>query len=277
MKRAAVITDVSSLGNCSGSTDIAVLSAMGFECCIIPTAVLSAQTGFNDSFMCSFYNSFDSMIDSLQKISPKTDAVFVGFMSGKRQTERVLSYVGRFVGTDTLIVTDPITGDNGRRFPFVSADMLSDIRLISEHSDIITPNLTEFCLLTETDYSMILSAGDNMKYSLIADRCSSFFDKGVRTVIVTGIELSDNSLSNLCVRKNGFTVCKIKRHGGSYSGTGDLFTAIVCGSVMQGLSEDEAVSKAAGFIEKVLCENADNIYDRNYGIPYQKYLGLLTE
>ena len=66
MKRVAVITDISGLGNCSGSTDIAVLSVMGIECCLIPTVVLSAQTGFKESYATVIDNSLSSIFSSLQ-------------------------------------------------------------------------------------------------------------------------------------------------------------------------------------------------------------------
>ncbi len=277
MKRAVIITDISGLGNCSGSTDIAVLSAMGIECCMIPTAVLSAQTGFADSYVKPLGDSFESMLCSLQRLSPNINAVLVGFLTNKKQTECVLSYINGFVGTDTLIITDPISGDNGRKFDFVSGDMLSDIRLIAENSAVITPNITEFCLLTNTDHSLISSVNDTEKYNLLWEKCGGLFDKGVKNVIITGIELSDGNLSNLSACSNGYTPCEITRYGGSYSGTGDLFTAILCGYIMKELSPDEAMRKAAGFVQKVLCENAADIIDRNYGIPYQKYLGELTE
>ena len=89
--------------------------------------------------------------------------------------------------------------------------------------------------------------------------------------------MHNGSIANLSVCENGYVPHTIKRYGGSYSGTGDLFTAIVCGYIMRGTSVDTAVGKAAQFVEKVLCENAGKIIDRNYGIPYQQYLRELTE
>ena len=277
MKRVAVITDISGLGNCSGSTDIAVLSVMGIECCLIPTVVLSAQTGFKESYATVIDNSLSSIFSSLQKISPQIDAILVGLKKKKNQTECILSVVKDYSEKGISIITDPIIGDGGKRFNFVTDDMLYDIRKTVENSTIITPNVTEFCLLTETDYCALNDKNDKEKYDFLAQGCTTFFDKGVRSVLITGIELSNGKLSNLIVSRDGYSFCQTERYGGSYSGTGDLFTALVCGHIVNGLNIEEAVKKATCFVTRVLSECASDISDRNYGIHYQKYLRELTE
>ena len=180
MKRVAVITDISGLGNCSGSTDIAVLSVMGIECCLI--------------------------------ISPQIDAILVGFMINKNQTECILSVVKDYSEKGISIITDPIIGDGGKRFNFVTDDMLYDIRKTVENSTIITPNVTEFCLLTETDYCALNDKNDKEKYDFLAQGCTTFFDKGVRSVLITGIELSNGKLSNLIVSRDGYSFCQTERY-----------------------------------------------------------------
>ena len=277
MKRVAVVTDISGLGNCSGSTDIAVLSAMGLECCMIPTAVLSAQTGFTDSYANVSDESLESLFSSLKKISPRIDAVLAGFMMNKKQTECVLPFIKEYSDKGTVIITDPIIGDRGKKFDFVTEEMLKDIRKIAENSAVITPNVTEFCLLTGADYSALNDKNDTEKYDFLTQNCKPLFDKKVQNVIITGIELSNGKLSNLTVDRYGYSLCETERYGTSYSGTGDLFTAIVCGNIVRGLSIGEAVRKAAYFVSRVLRECMGEISDRNYGIPYQKYLRELTE
>lgn len=277
MNRAAIITDISGLGNCSGSTDIAVLSAMGIECCLIPTAVLSAQTGFADYFMCDLSDYMDGCISSLEKISPHFDAVYTGFFSNCRQADKAIDMLSSLTDGATLILTDPILGDKGKRFPFITDELKERIRILAEKSDIITPNITEFCILTDTDYGKAMSLPDTERYILLAEGCKQLFDKGLTAALITGIGLSDGRLANLTVTPNGFEQYEAERYGGSYSGTGDLFTAIVCGSLMQGISVHDASVRAARFISKVLRENSGCVTDRNYGIPYQKYLKELTE
>jgi len=46
MKRIASIQDISCLGRCSLTVALPVISALGVECAIVPTAVLSAHTAF---------------------------------------------------------------------------------------------------------------------------------------------------------------------------------------------------------------------------------------
>lgn len=277
MKRVLIVTDISGLGNCSGSTDIAVLSSMGIECCMVPTVVLSAQTGFKNSYALPLDESLKGTLLSLQKLSPGIDAVIIGFLANKYQTEYVLSYIKQLVNTNTVIITDPITGDNGKRFDFISDNMFSDIRMISEKSTVITPNITEFCLLTNTDYTAVQSLCDSEKYDFLAERCAHLFDNSEKRIIITGIELVNGNISNLIIGKNRYTAVEAKRYGGSYSGTGDLFTAIVCGYIMRGMPIEYSAEKASGFVSRVLSENTIHITDRNYGIPYQTYLRELSE
>ena len=48
MKRIASIQDISCLGKCSLTVALPIISAMGVECAIIPTAVLSTHTMFKN-------------------------------------------------------------------------------------------------------------------------------------------------------------------------------------------------------------------------------------
>ena len=49
-KRIAVINDLSGFGRCSLTAAIPVISVMGAQPCPLPTAVLSAQTGFSSYY-----------------------------------------------------------------------------------------------------------------------------------------------------------------------------------------------------------------------------------
>ena len=60
--------------------------------------------------------------------------------------------------------------------------------------------------------------------------------------------------------------------GGDRSGTGDAFAAIVAGSLINGLSLNEAVGKAADFINKVLEYTVELDLPWNYGLAFEEYL-----
>lgn len=273
MKRAAVITDISGLGNCSANANISVLASMGIECCFIPTAVLSAQTGFCDSYIHDMTPYMSEYMKSLKMINPNIDAIYIGFIPNSYQAEIILDFVKYFSTDKTTVIADPIMGDNGKCFGFVNAELCAKIAQIAGAANIITPNLTELCILADKEYSQLNDIADKQKkLSAIADTAKSLLSENVKNIVVTGIELDDRQIANLCVDKDGGSSFVSEKFGGSYSGTGDIFTSVVCGSVIQGESVGSAVQKAVNFISMVLKERYPEITDRNYGIPYQEYL-----
>lgn len=273
IKRIALITDISGLGNCSGTTNTAILSSMGIECCVVPTAILSAQTGFPDYYIYDFTDCMKEYINSLEKISPKFDAIYIGFIANAEQAEIIKRFVRKFRLEDTVIITDPIIGDNGKRHSFFNDLLFKKISNLISDSDLITPNLTELCLLTDSNYNNINSLDELEKYKSINELCQKLMKKSnINTVVVTGIDSSTGYISNLIAQKSGYEIVSNKKSGGSYSGTGDIFTSIVCGNILNSLTVINSVKQAADFVSRILQEEHNNLTNRNYGIPYQLYL-----
>ncbi len=272
MKRAALITDISGLGNCSGTANISILSYMGIETCIIPTAILSAQTGFSDYYIYDFTENMRKYISSLEKINPCFDAVYVGFLANKAQADIVKNFIEHFRSPDTVVITDPIMGDNGKIHGYFDDELCNRISKIVLDSNIITPNLTELCILAKGNYDFVSGLNEKEKYDEIYRLCKNISEKNVGTVIVTGIENGQESFSNLVADRKGYEIVHSKKCGGSFSGTGDIFTSIICGAVLNGQTPFEATEKASKFISGILEQSHQKISDRNYGIPYQLLL-----
>ena len=273
MKRAAVITDISGLGNCSGCANISILSSLGIEPCLVPTAVLSAQTGFKDFYMHNFSDKLGDYISSLKKIDPHFDAIYLGFLANTRACACAKDLIDHFGNKDTKIVFDPICGDEGARFSFITDEVFEHISDIAKRSDIITPNITELCLLSGGDYDELLRLNYNDKLNRIYGLCRIIMTERLETVVVTGIDDGEYIVS-LTAKKDGFTAARARRYGGSVSGTGDIMTSIICAAAAKGLEIAPAVKTASAFISSVMSRAV--ISDRNNGIPFQEYLKELT-
>lgn len=273
MKRAALITDISGLGNCSANASIAVMAALGVETCLVPTAVLSAQTGFPSYYCKTFGEEFAEYIDSLKIISPRFDAIYIGFLNTEDQCECALSFIDA-LGRGAAIVADPICGDKGKRFPFVTDGLLDGIRRLAERADVVTPNLTELCLLTDGDCERVSDPDNKDRMADIETLCRKLTGGREKTVIVTGID-RDDELTNLVCTGEGLFEASAKRYGGSLSGTGDIFTSVICAAAAKGEDLAEAALTAARFISETSRRTADEITDRNYGLPFQPYLSDL--
>lgn len=274
MKRAALITDISGLGNCSGNANISILSAMGVESCLIPTAVLSAQTGFSQSAVISMAESMKKIVDSIIEISPQLDVIYIGFIADACECDHAEKLISFYRQKGTTVIVDPISGDNGKRFEFLDDSAFYKLARLVFDADIITPNLTELCLLSGGNYEDMINMPEKELCSEIVRLCGAIGRDRGKVTIVTGID-SGEKISNITVKDGKYTVARAKRCGGSMSGTGDIFTSVICAAAANNQDISTAAQKAASFISCIMMNEAENITDRNYGIPYQKYIGML--
>lgn len=266
MKKIAVLTDLSGLGRCSLAAALPVLSVMGHECVAVPTAVLSAQTAFEGGFCRDMTQDIPLFSDSFDKIGVGFDAILSGFMTCEEQVRKVAAFVDRFKKVGTLFVCDPVMGDDGELYKMFDRGIVDAMRGLCELSDVITPNLTELCLLADVPY------GDMSDQAIVS--AANSLGEG-KTVVVTGVLRGDDTCV-FVVEGDKYALLRSKYIGGSFSGTGDLFSAALCGGIMRGESAKDAADTARQFIFKAVCDTAASEDDRKYGINFQKYLKILV-
>lgn len=275
MKRTAVFNDISGFGKCSLTAAIPILSVLGIECCPMPTAVLSNQTGYKSYHCTDLTGEMPKYLDEWRKLGCKFDSVLTGYMTGEKQADIIIEAVRSFRNDGSLIVVDPVMADDGKLYSTYSKGLCKKVIELSSLADIITPNLTELCILSQTGYRELTSHGNDENYPLlVADAAKRLLSDTLRTVIVTGVHYS-NSICNIIVDCDVPTVIKSEIYGGSYSGTGDIFSSIVCGEITKGMSVDYAVRTACKLIERSLRDTVRNGTDRNDGIAFEKHLGML--
>ena len=152
MKRIVSIQDISCLGRCSLTVALPVVSAMGVECAIVPTAVLSTHTAF-PGFTCK------DLTDQLPPIARHWrsqnvafDAISTGYIASAPQTRQVLDFVAAIRRPGTLLVVDPAMADHGKLYAGFDDDFPQAMAQVVAQADVALPNLTEACLLTGTPY-----------------------------------------------------------------------------------------------------------------------------
>lgn len=283
VKRVAVINDLSGLGKCSLTAAIPVISVLGVQACPLPTAVLTNQTGY-DSYYCNdFTDKIDHYTEEWQKRGLTLDGIYTGYLGSAKQVEKILRFLSIFRKENTLLIVDPVMGDSGRTYDIFTPRLRSQMHKLVQHADVITPNLTEFCLLTDAKYEDLVShAGDDDYLEQIAAFGKPLLDAGIKTVIITGIiyqgtKDSSKKYYNMILTQSGFETVSSGIHGGSYSGTGDLLASVVCASMVRGDSAITGVRRACHFIEQALIETTAEQIPRNDGINFEPYLSLLLE
>jgi len=293
--KVAVLNDLAGFGRCSLTAAISVLSAMGVQPCPLPTAVLSAQTGFESYFFQDLTEQMGMITEEWKKSGAQFDGIVTGFMSDHRQIGEVNHFLDLFHKEGTFLLVDPVLGDNGKRFSVF--DGLFQKQLV-KRADIVTPNVTELCLLTDYDYDKIQNiseTGDREALFLeVSKAAGRLLDSGVSEVIVTGVLFEEQDaakectvgketgtggrkVANLTVTREKTTAGISSFIGASYSGTGDLFASVIAGGKARGDRTEDSVRLAGEMIEKAVRESAALGISGKEGAEYEKYLWMLCK
>ncbi len=283
IKRVAVINDLSSLGKCSLTAAIPVLSVMGVQPCPVPTAILTNQTEYDSYYCYDFTNKIDHYIEQWQKQNITFDGIYTGYLNSAAQVEKIIRFCNTFRQVNTLLIVDPVMGDSGKVYDMYTPELGERMRELVMSADVITPNLTECCILTNTDYDELISHQNEPDYLDRIERVARpLLDQGIRTVIITGIihqpaTAPEPRYYNMVLAEHSCEYVSSSIYGGSYSGTGDLLASVVCGGLVKGDSPDVCVLRAVRFLREALIETVEQGSDRNHGINFEPYLSLLLK
>lgn len=272
LKRAAAIHDLSGFGRCSLTAAMPILTAMGLHCCPMPTAILSNQTGYMDFTYLDFTSQMPAFIDRWEALGITFDLIYSGFLGSVDQIDIVIDFIRRFRRPDTLVAVDPVMGDNGAKYPTFSDEMCAKMKNLVRHADIVFPNVTEASLLTGTP----LPAGE-LSVDFIDKVAAAIAQTGPQQMVITGVARGDSVCNYVYDFHSGehFTVCARFNHQ-SYSGTGDIFASVVCGSLTRGESLLKATEKATRFIEKAVDFTDSMGTDTREGILFEQFIGELV-
>lgn len=265
--RVACINDLSGYGRCSLTTAISILSVLGVQACPVPTAILSKHTGFS-----KFY--FKDLSDGMEEYLMDWDGIaFDGIYSGFLGSIEQIHYVEKFIkSTDckSIIVIDPVMGDCGEVYSTYTAEMCNEMKRLVALADVITPNVTEACILTDTPYT-----GDEIPLIFAQDLSEKLLKIGAKSVVITGIRQRESILN---FSNDGETsIDRMKRVDKVFSGTGDMFASIVCGSIVKGCTLRNAVKRAGQFIYEVTTKTLESGADITEGVQFEPYLSSLLK
>ncbi len=281
MKKIALINDLSGFGKCSLTAAIPVISCLGVQACPLPTAVLSAQTGF-PSYYCDDYTSkMNYFTDEWKKMDITFDGIYSGYLGSAAQIHNVLYFLEQFQTKDTLYLADPVMGDNGQRYSMFTDDLRKGMKTLTKRANVITPNLTELCILADVDYEELISHSSEADYIKHIEKVGHSLltqAETMQTILVTGIIRSDAKhayMGNLALSEQENFYLETIFTGKSFSGTGDLFASVIAGSLVQGHTIKDSMKKATAFLQPAIEEASTENIERNHGVHFEKYLSIL--
>lgn len=275
IKKVAVINDLSGLGKCSLTAALPVLSVMGVQACPLPTAILSNQTDYDSYYSVDYTEHMDAHIAEWKNREISFDGIYTGYLGSEKQVEKILHFIEEFRDSNTLLLVDPVMGDSGKPYDVYTEEYGKQMADLVCHADVITPNLTELCILTDTDYEKLISHCQDENYlEQIASAAKPLLLKKIKTIIATGISYQ-KKLYNLVLDSESISYIASEVHGGSYSGTGDLLASIVCAGMLSGKTAAECVTLAAKFLEAALIDTVEEGIPRNDGVNFESHLNML--
>ncbi len=266
-KRIAVINDFSGFGRCSLTVSIPIISAAGIQCCAIPTAVFSNHTGYKDYFFDDYTDKMKYYYSKWEKLGLEFDGIYTGFLGSELQVDIVSDFIQRFRKENTKIIVDPVMGDDGRTYATLTHGLCRRLGRLARHSDIMTPNLTEACILTGTPYS-----DKQTKESNLYDICRRLVDMGGKNIVITGIE-QGNNIGNFIYNENGqYSMYLTPVSGGRRAGTGDVFASVIAADIVNGLSFEDSVKKAADFVAKTIRKSDELEIPPQDGVCFEMFM-----
>lgn len=277
-KKIAVINDLSGFGKCSLTAAIPVISVMGVQPCPLPTAILSAQTAYPSYYLDDYTDKMEFFRAEWEKLGVQFDGIYTGFVASKAQIEHIFRFIETFRGKDTFLLVDPVMGDDGKKYDLFTEGLLQKMKELVSMADVITPNLTELCLLADADYEEIRRLSGTLLTEAIRQMADGILKKGPDTVVVTGIHFKDKEgekVGNLILTREISKMIAFPYIGKSFSGTGDLFASIIAGGMARGDCIEDLCRLAAEFTWNAMRDSVKAEAEDISGTEFEKHLGML--
>ncbi len=273
MKRILTIQDISCLGKCSITVALPVISAMGVETVILPTAVLSTHTMFKDFTVKDLTDQLNPITNHWKSQGVKFDAIYTGYLGSAEEIEIAKQIFKDFGGDDTLIFIDPVMADNGKLYPAFDQNYADLNAGLCGYADIIVPNITEACFMTGAEYK------EEYDEAYVLDLLDRLSKLGAKKVVLTGVSLSagKTGVYGLDTETGEKIIYQNDRVDASYHGTGDIFASVSVGAVMNGLSLTDAFKLAADYTANTIRATLDNPAEPWYGVDFETTIPELVD
>ncbi len=268
-KKIALINDLSGFGRCSIAVELPIISTMKVQCCPLPTSILTNHTGFDSFFFDDYTEKMPHFKEEWEKLGLKFNGICTGFLGSKKQIDLVIDFIRCFKKKNTCVIIDPVMGDYGALYPTYSAATCKRMRKLLPYADILTPNLTEACILTDTPYK------EKWKKKELIALAGALSLKGPKKVVITGIP-QGKFIANLCYEAGKEAhFLRTFKVGTQRSGTSDIFCAIIAADAVNGVAFAASVKKASRFVKNCIRRSIELEIPLTDGVCFEELLHTL--
>ena len=269
-KKIAAINDLTGFGRCALTVALPVISHMKIQCCPVPTSILSNHTGYEEYFFDDYTSQLPEYLNMWKKLGLTFDGIMSGFLGSEEQIQIVSQFIKHFSKKDTIVIIDPVMGDHGIIAKTYTEKMCRQMRDLVELADIITPNMTEACKLTDTPYR----AGGWKRTKLLA-MAEKLNKMGPHKIVITGIPQGEFIGNFMFQTGEQPRLIRTHRADSQRCGTGDLFAAIIAADAVNGVPFETSVRKASLFVKKSLILSMEMGVEQKNGVCFEEILHTL--
>ena len=272
MKRILTIQDISCFGKCSLTVALPLLSSMGVETVILPTAVLSTHTLFKGFTCKDLSDQLTPITEHWKKEGITFDAIYTGYLGTEEEIDTVIDIIGKFRNENTLVFIDPAMGDNGKLYPAFNEHYAKKNADLCAVADIAVPNITEASYLTGLPYR------ETYPEEYVKNLLQALAALGTKTPILTGVSLSEGKTGAMGydTEKKEYFVYQNDRVPAAYHGTGDIFSSVLAGAFVLGLERTDALKIAADYTALTIAETLKNPENPWYGVDFESTIPMLV-
>ena len=270
MKRVLTIQDISCLGKCSITIALPVISALGSEAVILPTAVLSTHTMFKNFTVKDLSDQIEPITQHWLSEDVKFDAIYTGYLGTPEQIDQMKELFTKFRGENTLVFVDPVMADNGKLYPAFDMAYAKKNAELCGAADIIVPNITEAAFMTDMEYRE--EKDHDEEY--IRKMLGRLAELGARINVLTGVSLEPGKtgVMGFDTKTGDYYLYQNDKINASFHGTGDLFSSTCVGEMMKGKSWQDAMRIAAEYTARTIEVTMQNPDKPWYGVDFEATL-----
>ena len=273
MKRILTIQDISCFGKCSLTVALPLLSSMGIETVILPTAVLSTHTLFKNFTCKDLSDQLEPVTAHWKQEGITFDAIYTGYLGTEEEIDTVIGIIETFRNENTLVFVDPAMGDNGKLYPAFNEHYAKKNAVLCAVADIADPNLTEAAFLTGLPYK------ETYTEEYVKEMLLSLAAIGTKTPILTGVSLAEGKTGAMGydAEKKEFFHYQNGKIPASYHGTGDIFSSVLAGAFVLGIDRTQALKIAADYTARTIAETLKSPENPWYGVDFEATIPELVE
>lgn len=272
-KKIALINDITGFGRCSIAVMAPVVSAMKIQAVAVPTAILSTHTQFPEYYFDDYTPKMRDYIQTYKNLDMSFDAIATGFLGSEEQVDIVIDFIRTFKKPGVFTLVDPVMGDDGQLYKTYTPALSEKMKGLVRYADILTPNLTELCALTGTEYR-----DGNFNNTELENLCQQLSAQGPEHIVVTGIHCEDRQIMNFVYSKGEKPkMVMVDRIGGDRSGTGDVISAVIAGMYLNGHDFYDSVKRSTEFASKCVAYCEEQHVPTHWGLSVEMFLRDLME